>query len=118
MDFDEYQELAKTTDVFPKDPYNMSVYDITDLIEYRTLCLNGEVGELANIVKKIRRDHNNILNGDVRKEIIHEIGDILWHVAILCDIIDVSMSLVARENIEMLADRKKRDAIQGNGDYR
>jgi len=132
MNFDEYQKRCRETDLFPFDRGD----SLIPLTEYRTLCLNGEVGELsekifnmvlaelalsskagklANKVKKIRRDG---LSKNLRTGIIHELGDIMWYLSILCDLIGVSMKEVAERNIIMLADRKKRDTIKGSGDER
>ena len=132
MNFDEYQKRCRETDLFPFDRGD----SLVPLIEYRTLCINGEVGELsekildmalaelaleaktgklANKVKKIRRDG---LSEKLRDGIIHELGDIMWYHSILCDLIGVSMKEVAERNITMLADRKKRNTIKGSGDNR
>lgn len=134
MDFDEYQKRCRETDLFPPGKDN----DVVDLLEYRTLCLDGEVGELsekilkivltelalssksdglANKVKKIRRDYVG-LSVSMSEDIAHEIGDIMWFLSILCDLIGVDMKTVAERNVSMLSDRKKRDAIKGVGDYR
>lgn len=131
MSFDEYQAKCRETDLFPPKKE-----EIVNLLEYRTLCINGEVGELsekildmalaelaleskagklANKVKKIRRDG---LSEKLKTGIIHELGDIMWYLSILCDLTGVSMKEVAKRNIIMLADRKKRDAIKGSGDDR
>lgn len=132
MNFDWYQKRCRETDLFPMSETG----DLVNLTEYRTLCLNGEVGELsekildmvlaelvlsskagklANKVKKIRRDG---LSKKLKDGITHELGDIMWYLSILCDLNGVTMKEVAEQNIAMLADRKKRDAIKGSGDNR
>lgn len=131
MDFDEYQKRCRETDLFPPKKE-----ESVNLLEYRTLCINGEVGELsekildmalaelaleskagklANKVKKIRRDG---LSKKLKDGITHELGDIMWYLSILCDLNGVTMKEVAERNITMLADRKKRDVIKGSGDDR
>jgi NTP pyrophosphatase (non-canonical NTP hydrolase) len=136
LTFKDYQEFAKETDMYP-------VTDVSEekrvwLVEYRTLCINGEVGELsekmlslllntiglstaggklANKVKKIRRDYG-IVTEEVRAAIVHEIGDILWYLSTLCTIIDEDLSEVARLNIKVLSSRKERGVIKGKGDNR
>ena len=136
MDFNEYQRKATDTDFFPKTREDQT----RDLVEYRNLCLCGECGELAGValeialaalgvnaaaggglandVKKIRRDAKGVITDDKRALLIHEMGDVLWYLAILCNILEVSMEEVASANIIMLADRKKRDALKGAGDHR
>jgi len=111
MDFDEYQKRCRETDLFPFDRGDT----LTPLTEYRTLCLSGEVGELANKVKKIRRDG---LSENLRDGIIHELGDVMWYLAILCDLIGVDMKTVAKRNVTMLAKRMQEGKLRGSGDDR
>ena len=47
-----------------------------------------------------------------------ELGDILWFVAGLADVMGWSLDEVAEQNIEKLASRQKRGVIDGNGDNR
>lgn len=135
MRFDEYQEFAKATDLYPPEEYTELMdgvdpedkhYDLiarlinlvgNRTIEYRTLCLSGEIGELANKVKKIRRDSDG-LTEEIKASMIHEMGDGLWYLASLCTLIDVELGEVARLNIKMLSSRKERGTIRGSGDNR
>jgi len=135
MRFNEYQEFAKTTDLYPPEEYTelMDRVDpedkhyvlITRLINlignqnlvYRTLCLCGEIGELANKVKKIQRDSGG-LTAEMRASIIHEMGDAFWYLATICTLIDTEMGEVARLNIKMLSSRMERGTIRGSGDNR
>lgn len=130
MDFDEYQERAKDTDLYPPEKWSGLFFN---LIEYRTLCLCGEVGEmcekilefltttlelstksgkLANVIKKVRRDGVGI----PVDSITHELGDILWYMARLSDLLDVRLGTIAEENLTMLARRMEEGKIKGSGD--
>jgi len=120
VDIKEYSKRCRETDLFPP-PEDVRWYTQpleVSLTEYRTLCLCGEAGELANKVKKIRRDDNNRLTEENRAGIISELGDIMWYLSILSDILGTSLSEVMRLNINKLAMRKAAGKIQGGGDHR
>ena len=68
MNFEEYQAEASQTAHYPKRFSNL---------EYPTLGLTGEAGEVANIVKKIQRDHAGVLTDEVRGKLKDELGDYL-----------------------------------------
>ena len=50
-------------------------------LEYPTLGLAGEAGEVANIVKKIQRDHGGVLNEEIRGKLKDELGITLQEIA-------------------------------------
>ena len=100
-----YQEQAKTTAIFPAD----------HALEYLTLGLVGEAGEVANKIKKIFRD-KKIFKTDV--EVADEIGDVLWYCAMLADYLDVDLGKIMENNLEKLSSRKKRGTLGGSGDRR
>jgi NTP pyrophosphatase (non-canonical NTP hydrolase) len=107
MNFNDYQEMAKTT----------AIYDKQHKILYPALGLAGEAGEVANKVKKLIRDvYEN--NKDYREDIGHEIGDVLWYCAVLADDIGLQLSDIAFNNTVKLKDRMNRGVIGGNGDKR
>lgn len=107
--FDEYQLAAACTAMYQNQGENL---------EYVTLGLCGEAGEVANKVKKIQRDHNNVLTEDMRKDLIDECGDTMWYLAMLCTELDIDMSEVATKNISKLHCRFDRGKIKGRGDKR
>jgi len=107
MNFNEYQEMAKTT----------AIYDKKQQILYPALGLAGEAGEVANKVKKLIRDGYE-KNKDYRTEISAEIGDVLWYCAVLADDIGCDLQTIANNNLLKLKDRMDRGVIGGNGDNR
>lgn len=109
MKFDEYQEETNKTAIYPKD--NISGLD------YLSLGLVGEAGEVANKVKKVIRDNDRHI-GDIVKDLDHELGDILWYIAQICEALGLSMELTAEHNLDKLSDRKRRGKIKGSGDER
>jgi NTP pyrophosphatase (non-canonical NTP hydrolase) len=104
-----YQEKACETAIFPKNK----------AMEYLTLGLTGEAGEIANKVKKFIRDgaaKDEYLAK--RIEIGYEIGDVLWYCAVLAEELDMNLGHIMENNLQKLADRKSRGTLSGNGDNR
>jgi NTP pyrophosphatase (non-canonical NTP hydrolase) len=104
MDFKEYQRQARKSAVYPKN-YKMF---------YPALALSGEVGELNNMIQKVIRDGVKLNKEDASKEL----GDILWYISALASDIGLKLNDIAVDNIAKLKDRKKRNKISGNGNYR
>ena len=105
----EYQSRACETAIFPKK----------QAMEYLTLGLTGEAGEIANKVKKFIRDgaaKDEYLAK--RIEIGYEIGDVLWYCAALAEELEMNLGHIMEKNLEKLADRHKRGKISGSGDNR
>jgi len=99
----EYQRKAAETAIFPKEK----------ALEYLTLGLAGEAGEVANKVKKIVRD------GKLDKEAIgSEIGDCLWYIAAICKDLGLKMEDVAQANLDKLRQRQEKGTLSGSGDTR
>ena len=122
MNFKEYQKKAASTalymdkvkEAFPDLPENL--YNLIGL-SYAGLGL-GEVGETQGKIKKIIRDSGGIITDEKKKEIVGELGDILWYVAAVCTELDIKMDYVAQGNIIKLASRKERGVLTGSGDDR
>src|SRR5210317_1424149 len=105
----DYQEKACETAIFPQHK----------AMEYLTLGLTGEAGEIANKVKKFIRD------GAVKDEYLakriqigYEIGDVLWYCAVLAEELEMNLGHIMENNLQKLADRKKRGTLSGSGDNR
>jgi NTP pyrophosphatase (non-canonical NTP hydrolase) len=85
---------------------------------YPALGLAGETGEISEKLKKAIRDHGGKVNEERRLAIQKELGDVLWYVAALCTELNVSMQVVAEQNLDKLARRKEKGRLQGDGDDR
>ena len=108
INFDQYQKLAARTADYPgRDDNEPACYPF--------LGLPGEAGEVADHAKKIIRDDNGELTGDRKRQLIKELGDVLWYIAAICDEIGVDMAGVAQLNLDKLEDRERRGVIQGEG---
>jgi NTP pyrophosphatase (non-canonical NTP hydrolase) len=108
LNFNEYQEKSLITAIYPCEKG----------LEYTTLGLVGEAGEIANKVKKIIRDNNSILSEEQAKSLGEELGDVLWYCAALAHELGVNLTDVASNNIKKLNSRKERGVIGGSGDER
>jgi NTP pyrophosphatase (non-canonical NTP hydrolase) len=105
----EYQRKASETAIFPKQK----------ALEYITLGLTGEAGEIANKVKKLIRDGADEETLEQKKiEIGYELGDVLWYCAMLAREVDINLGHIMEKNIEKLHSRKERGTLGGSGDNR
>lgn len=96
MNFEDYQSAASKTALYPRRLENL---------EYPTLGLAGEAGEVANIVKKIQRDHGGVLNEEFRGKLKDELGDVLWYISACADELGLSLAEIAEYNVDKLAKR-------------
>ena len=86
----EYQEKAmRTANPECKDVCNFA------------LGLTGESGEVADLIKKAKFQGHG-LN---REGVIKELGDVLWYVALGCEIIGTNIDEVMNLNIDKLNKR-------------
>lgn len=100
MNFEEYQSKASQTALYPNRFENL---------EYPTLGLAGEAGEVANIVKKIQRDHAGIITAETRAKLKDELGDVLWYISACADELGLTLTEIAKYNVEKLSKRHNRE---------
>ena len=99
LSFEEYQTNAKQTALYPNRLKNL---------EYPTLGLAGEAGEVANIVKKIQRDYGGEITDEIRLKLKDELGDVLWYISACADELGLTLTEIAEFNVEKLARRHNR----------
>ena len=104
MNFDTYQEMAR----------EMAIYPLDSEIIYPVLGLNGEAGEVAEAVKKVIRDDKSFKDPEVVEAIAKELGDTLFYLSAISDILGVPLNIVADMNLEKLKRRKIRNNLRGN----
>jgi NTP pyrophosphatase (non-canonical NTP hydrolase) len=110
MNMKHYQSLAHTTSLNTKIG--------NDTLAYPVLGLANEAGEVAGKLKKLYRDKNGIVDDDFRDMMIGELGDVLWYLAETCSQLNITLDLVAKENLSKLFSRMEKGTIKGNGDKR
>ena len=100
LSFEEYQTQAKQTALYPNRLSNL---------EYPTLGLAGEAGEVANIVKKIQRDYGGEITDEIRGKLKDELGDVLWYISACADELELTLEEIAQFNVEKLATRHQKN---------
>lgn len=124
---DEYQRRTQDTAVYPEQGTFGGAL-------YAAMALNEEAGEVAGKVAKFIRkssgwdalltygNGSDFYNEPYPEELVlavsKELGDVLYQAARVAEEFGLNLSDVATDNIERLADRKKRDVIIGEGDDR
>lgn len=81
MKFEEY--LIKREELYQKQGEGTKE-EKTLLMASNSLC--GEVGEFANVVKKIYRDHNGNPNA-MKDEVKEELGGVFWYVGFVLEVL-------------------------------
>jgi NTP pyrophosphatase (non-canonical NTP hydrolase) len=87
----------------------------TSTTEYFLINLAGEVGELSSLFAKGIRDGRKF---DFDLNVKKELGDILYHVAMLAADHGYTLEEIARGNVEKLSARKANNTLRGSGDDR
>ncbi|MBP9864321.1 nucleoside triphosphate pyrophosphohydrolase family protein [Patescibacteria group bacterium] len=109
MTFQEYQLAARKTAVYPNQGSNYI---------YPTLGLVGEAGEVAEKIKKVIRDEQQVMTPEKIQELSKELGDVLWYIAQLSTELGLDLEDVASGNIQKLQSRLERGVTHGSGDNR
>lgn len=108
MELNQYQAAALTTAVYP---------EATRII-YPALGMAGEAGEVADKVKKVIRDNEQVFDNDRKTAIAYEVGDVLWYCATMAHDLGYTLEEIAQMNIQKLKSRQSRGKLSGSGDFR
>jgi NTP pyrophosphatase (non-canonical NTP hydrolase) len=115
MQLSDYSSQALSTDTFddtkPKDPGSHAFLS-------KILGLTGEAGEVAEKMKKILRDKDGVMSEQDKKELIKELGDILWYINSTAVYLGYTLDDVAQANLDKVLSRKARGVSHGSGDNR
>lgn len=74
-----------------------------EALEHLLVCIAGEVGELANVVKKVRRGDQSLENA--RPAIVEESADIMIYVVKMANQIGFSLDDAFRAKLEINRER-------------
>lgn len=99
-DFERYIDFTAKVSQYPAHGTRMM-----GELAYLGLGLAGEAGEAANVIKKVIRRHGVTLTEQERKNLISELGDILWYLARITWYLEVDIETVLQQNIKKLTKR-------------
>jgi len=101
MRANEYQRLAART-LINKPDYDLTGKEV--MILWNALGLTGEAGEVADLIKKAILHRHGF--SEKTKQALHaELGDVLWYVSALCEVLGFTLDSVMRANIKKLQER-------------
>lgn len=127
MEANEYQDLTRETEIYSKavdtfmgeiEMLSGSSSEVWLMMAYCAGKLNGEAGEVAELVFKAFRDEGGRFGPERLQAMFKELGDVLWYVARLADLCGFKLEDVMKGNIDKLMDRKDRGVLTGSGDER
>jgi|SRR5678815_192315 MazG nucleotide pyrophosphohydrolase domain. len=127
MDFNEYQARAWETEIITDQASRFHLRTDADdmmILNYLTLKLNGEAGEVAELVGKAIRDGYGFYNtsggsyDEHRNKLLKELGDVQWYVAGIATAVEADLNLVAHMNIQKLQKREREGNLHGSGSDR
>lgn len=110
MKLNDYQRLAIRSRFKGDSAVTLTASGKPVPIEFAALGLAGEAGEIANIAKKVWREHGEIhrpedelpLGFGFRPALIEEMGDALWYLALLARCLGTDLESIAAANLEKL----------------
>jgi NTP pyrophosphatase (non-canonical NTP hydrolase) len=111
MEFNEYQKLAARTAHYGEK-------DLQYKLMYVCMGLAGETGEVIEKLKKVIRNDDGVFTEEKRKGVASELGDTLWYLSQLAQLLDIPFEDVAQMNIAKLVDRQERGVLKSEGDNR
>jgi|TARA_R110002020_G_scaffold1459_1_gene6558 NTP pyrophosphatase (non-canonical NTP hydrolase) len=109
MNFDEYQEEAMQSAIYP---------NLGNNYEYPAFGLAEEVGEVLGKIAKVNRDQKGVFVEKNIQDIQKEMGDVLWMLSALASEFKISLEGIAYTNLKKLNDRQYRGVLRGSGDNR
>lgn len=110
----------KTRLKYESEVEKLDIYNHPEMpkIAFLALGLNGEAGEVAEKIKKLYRDKDGVSTFDSSHAIAVELGDTLWYLTRLANVIGYSLTDIMHINLTKLYDREKRNTRHGEGDVR
>lgn len=108
MKFKLYDKLVTESSIYPPD---MSII-------YPAIGMSGEVGEVANKVKKVIRDKNGVFGENERCAIASEISDVLWYLTATAHDLGYTLEDIVQLSYNKIQHRMSNNTLHGDGDDR
>ena len=92
-----YKDFTRNTARYPKRKE----------LDYLVIGLMNEAGEVGGVYKKMIRSQTDLTTPNkkgvtVEDRMIDELGDVLWYLTRLCDVLDLDISDLMAENMQKL----------------
>ena len=113
LEFEDYQEAAAKTAIYPEAGTGSF-----NAVAYAVLGLSNEAGEVAGKLKKVWRDNEGVIDSEKCDAMAAELGDVLWYLAAVANELGWNLHEVAQANLDKLNSRAARGVIGGSGDNR
>ncbi len=117
MELRELQKIQKEFDLeyFPEFWRIEGYEDFLDRLEYLVVALAGEVGEFANIVKKMRREymHLGLEERERLDQLREELIDIFIYTVITANLLEMDLEEWFRKKLSL--NRERFDRYRDNG---
>ena len=107
--FEDYKLAIDPLVVYPRKTQ-------LEALQYVTLGLNGEAGEVAEQIKKAMRNDAGELSPERIESLKKELGDVLWYMTRLADELGTNLAEIAQINVEKLYARKEKDNLKHEKD--
>lgn len=114
MQISDYSAQAISTDLYNKENQPIDSHAMLE----KVFGLVGEAGEVAEKFKKILRDKNGIATDEDKKELMKELGDVLWYINSVGIYLGFSLDEIAQSNLDKVLSRRQRGVTMGSGDNR
>lgn len=114
MKLSDYSSQAISTDLYKKENQPIDSHAMLE----KVFGLVGEAGEVAEKFKKILRDKNGQATEEDKKELMKELGDVLWYVNSVGIYLGYTLEEIAQSNLDKVLSRKDRGVTKGSGDNR
>ena len=119
---EKYNDLIQKSKIYPENRP----------IEYPSLGLAGEIGEVAEkvlglcatggkvdeTVKKTMRDNNGVFTKEKTEAILKELGDVLWYITAMAQDMGYTIEDVIQNNFNKIQKRINTNTQHGQGDNR
>lgn len=104
MTFDEIQAARAAFDRARDVPFFEPINaDNLEALEHLLVCIAGEVGELANVVEKVRRGDQSLVRA--KPAIVEESADILIYIVKLANLLGFTLDDAFRTKLELNRER-------------
>jgi len=114
MELRDIQRMQKDFDLeYFREFWEIEGYeDFLDRLEYLVVALTGEIGEFANLVKKLRREymHMGIEKNEYVSRLREELTDIFIYTLIAANLLDMDLEEWFKKKMEFNRERFKKYA--------